>query len=276
MAVTYLPPADGSLAACFAFNNTAGLSTDSCPCQSNLACESGICTVSGKRCNGATNKPVCAPTGLNLGISATGCPCQSNLDCATGLCPANPLPGELVKLCLPSSGSVSDPVPGVCLVGNASRISADGCPCTSSNECKGSCNGTTDTCGGLVGKVVARQPTLTATVSANTVALGASTTASAILGNSTRADSGQVQFRLHAPGADACATLVPIPVFTRLINATGNGSYASTAFTPTVAGVHQWVARYSGNAFNLSVATPCNSAAQQVNVVDQLFRDGFE
>lgn len=179
-------------------------------------------------------------------------------------------------MCTSDFGPLTEPIPAVCLIGNSDNISADGCPCTSNTECKNNCSTITDTCGGLVGKVVARQPTLTATVSSSFVQLGAAVSDSLVLGNTVRGDSGQVQFRLFAPGADACNSFILFPVYLRNISSTGNGTYNSLSFTPTTGGVYQWTARYSGNAFNLSASTACNSIAQQVNVIDSLFRNGFE
>lgn len=274
-AVTYIPPADGSLAACY-FGNNTGLSSTGCYCLSNLECVTGICSVSLRLCNSTLSPPACAPLGNGKGASAGGCPCQSNLDCVTGICPITPPAGETTSLCTSAFGPLTSPIPAVCLLGNTHNISADGCPCVASNECKGACSTITGTCGGLVGKVVARQSGIVANPVATQIQLGGSTTDIATLSNTARADSGQIQFRLYPPGTDPCAAVLPTPVYTRNITSTGNTLYSSGPFLPAALGTYQWTAGYTGNAFNLAASSGCALTAQQVRVVDEVFRNGFE
>src|SRR5688572_32932701 len=46
----------------------------------------------------------------------------------------------------------------------------------------------------------------------------------------------------------------------------GNGNYASGAFTPTAAGTYRWIANYSGDANSNPTANGCNEANEAVVV----------
>jgi hypothetical protein len=52
----------------------------------------------------------------------------------------------------------------------------------------------------------------------------------------------------------------------------GAGSYDSPEVTPPDAGSYQWVATYSGDANNTSVANACNDANEQATVATQLVK----
>jgi YVTN family beta-propeller protein len=124
--------------------------------------------------------------------------------------------------------------------------------------------GQTASCTGSSAARTTRQ--VTVAKAAPTVAASAS--GDAVLGGSVRAGatlagghgpSGQLTFRLHGPGDATCAGA---PVFTDTVMAVaGNGSFQSSAFTPTVAGDYRWTASYSGDADNAAAASGCDATA---------------
>ncbi len=82
---------------------------------------------------------------------------------------------------------------------------------------------------------------------------------------------GNVTFRLYGPFASAgdiacggTATFTDTAAAARVNDSTATATSAS--FTPTQVGVYQWTAAYAGNAQNLSAATACNDATEQVVV----------
>ena len=80
-------------------------------------------------------------------------------------------------------------------------------------------------------------------------------TATAILsGGGPVGPTGTLTFALYAPGNLTCAGA---PIFTSVRSANGSGNYVSGAFNPTLAGSHQWVVNYSGDANNLAAASTC-------------------
>jgi hypothetical protein len=119
--------------------------------------------------------------------------------------------------------------------------------------------------------------TETVTVPPATPSIATTPTPTIILGSGQLADSATVSgrvnpqagatidFRLYGPndatcsGAPAFVSLgVPYPV--------AGGAVISAAFTPTLAGVYRWIATYSGDANNVSVAGACNDASESVTV----------
>jgi len=97
-------------------------------------------------------------------------------------------------------------------------------------------------------------PTLTTDASANTTIghqIRDIATLSAGLG-----PTGTITFRLYGPGDDTCAGP---PAFTSTKTVSGNGGYPSDKFTPTMAGIYHWTARYSGDSNNAAVTKPCSS-----------------
>ncbi|GHJ43002.1 hypothetical protein Cs7R123_03440 [Catellatospora sp. TT07R-123] len=77
------------------------------------------------------------------------------------------------------------------------------------------------------------------------------------------APTGTITFRLYGPGDATCART---PVATSVVQVHGNGRYVSGSFRPHAPGTYQWVAEYSGDDGNLSVATSCGDPAEQVVV----------
>src|SRR5207302_8584515 len=75
--------------------------------------------------------------------------------------------------------------------------------------------------------------------------------------------TGTITFTLFGPNNGTCAGA---PIFTSSVAVAGNGSYPSSSFTTTAAGVYRWIASYSGDANNLPVATACNDANENVTV----------
>ena len=77
--------------------------------------------------------------------------------------------------------------------------------------------------------------------------------------------TGSITFRLYGPGDATCSGT---PVFTsNAIAVAGNGTYTSApAFTATAAGVHRWVASYSGDAANAPIAGACGDANESVTI----------
>jgi hypothetical protein len=75
--------------------------------------------------------------------------------------------------------------------------------------------------------------------------------------------TGTITFRLFGPGN---ATCTGTPAFTSTKPVSGNGSYTSAPFTPTVVGTYRWIAAYSGDANNSPVSTVCSDPAETVRV----------
>lgn len=92
------------------------------------------------------------------------------------------------------------------------------------------------------------------TTTAPSISLGGLTHDTAALseGNSP---TGSMIFKLFGPSDPTCSAA---PAYTSpLITITGDGSYESPTFTPTIAGSYNWVAEYSGDANNAPVSTAC-------------------
>ncbi|MBA3747103.1 MAG: hypothetical protein H0W96_06365, partial [Solirubrobacterales bacterium] len=70
-----------------------------------------------------------------------------------------------------------------------------------------------------------------------------------------------VDFRLFAPG-DATCTGTPVFQSLNVPYPVAGGGVTSASFTPTQAGTYRWVASYSGDANNVSVAGACDDAGQ--------------
>jgi hypothetical protein len=247
-----------SLAACYP-GNQDDLSSGGCPCASNNECRA-TCVLQTGTCAGATGAAICS-TGNAINASADGCACTSDNECA-GNC------NQTTHTC----GGVTNGL--VCSIGNSVDASANGCPCVANNECQGVCTSITDTCGGVAGAVEQNQPGLTGIASVPQAQLGASISDSAQLANGVLSPDGTIAFELYGPAQPTCDGA---PVFSMSVNVAGNGGYASTSFVPTQVGTYRWVARYRGDAYNLTAATPCDDARQTVLIfVDLIFRNGFE
>ena len=115
------------------------------------------------------------------------------------------------------------------------------------------------TCGaaGTTLTVVPATPTLSlqpATVS------GKAITETATLAGGYR-PTGSVTFTFYAPTDTACANQ---PVFTTTTTVSGDASYTSKPFTPSVTGTYPGVAHYSGDQNNTAVTTPCPTGTDPV------------
>jgi hypothetical protein len=75
--------------------------------------------------------------------------------------------------------------------------------------------------------------------------------------------TGSITFALFGPGDAACSG---VPAFTSTVPVSGDGSYVSTLFMPTVAGTYSFVASYSGDPRNAPVAGACGDPAESVVV----------
>ncbi|MGH9125183.1 MAG: beta strand repeat-containing protein [Acidimicrobiales bacterium] len=115
----------------------------------------------------------------------------------------------------------------------------------------------TSACGAANEAVTTTQATPTiATTPSVSVPVGGAVSDSATLANGL-SPTGSITFTLFGPGNPTCTgaqvfTSNPIPV-------TGNGTYTSNTFTATMAGSYNWIATYSGDANNHSVASTCAS-----------------
>jgi hypothetical protein len=252
-----LVPRGGSLLACYPGNND-DLSSPGCPCQSNNECVT-TCSGSTFTCGNVTGAAVCA-AGNAVNASVNGCACTNDNEC-TGNC------NQTTHTC----GGVTNAQ--VCSIGNGVDASANGCPCSNNNECQGVCVSSTNTCGGVVGAVDNNLPAISAESSATRVNPGSPVFDTATLTGSNRA-RGSIVFNLHAPTAADC-TGAAVHSFTA--PASGNAAYPSTAFMSAQTGWYRWVARYTGDAYNLGVASLCGDSRQTVFIGPELiFRNGFE
>jgi hypothetical protein len=78
---------------------------------------------------------------------------------------------------------------------------------------------------------------------------GAKLTDTAVLSGGIN-PTGKITFRLYKPGTTTN------PVDTEVVTVTGNGPYTTPkGYVPTLTGTYQWVATYSGDAHNASVAS---------------------
>ncbi|MEO6929389.1 MAG: hypothetical protein ABI190_09500, partial [Casimicrobiaceae bacterium] len=79
--------------------------------------------------------------------------------------------------------------------------------------------------------------------------------------------SGTITFRAYGPNDASCSTAV---YTSSAVTVSGNASYASTpSFTPTAVGTYRFIATYSGDANNASLAGACGDAGESV-VVSQV------
>jgi IPTL-CTERM motif len=82
-------------------------------------------------------------------------------------------------------------------------------------------------------------------------------------GIASAAPTGTIIFTLFSNALCSPANLV----FTSSpVTVTGNGSFTSPPFTPSVSGIFHWIATYSGDANNAPTATLCGSATESVIV----------
>ena len=104
-------------------------------------------------------------------------------------------------------------------------------------------------------------PTLRTSASADVILGGKIHNTATIDGGSH--PSGLITFNLYGPDNANCSGP---PVFTEDVGVAGNGSYSTTDFAPTGAGIYRWVADYSGDESNNSASAACNAANESVTV----------
>jgi hypothetical protein len=113
----------------------------------------------------------------------------------------------------------------------------------------------------VVAPVGAGLPTMT-TQASPAVTLGAAISDTATLSGGL-APTGTITFKLYGPND---ATCTGVAIFTSVVPVSGNGSYPSLSFTPTVAGIYRWIANYSGDANNAATTNACNAVNEIVVV----------
>jgi hypothetical protein len=115
-------------------------------------------------------------------------------------------------------------------------------------------------------------PTLTRTGSLPNGTVGTPMTDTKTLsgGLGSAAPTGTIIFTLFSDAS--CTNLV----FTSsAVTVTGNGSFTSPPFTPTVPGTFHWIATYSGDANNAPTATACGDTTEIVIVSGSVIPPGF-
>jgi hypothetical protein len=76
--------------------------------------------------------------------------------------------------------------------------------------------------------------------------------------------TGTMSYDLYGPGDTTCSGT---PVYSDTASvASGNGTYPSGTYAPTVPGTYRWTTRYSGDANNTPSSVPCNAPGQSVAV----------
>jgi len=75
--------------------------------------------------------------------------------------------------------------------------------------------------------------------------------------------TGSVTFDLYGPTIASCTGA---PVFSSTVPVQGSRSYTSEGYVPVASGTYRWVARYSGDANNPALVTPCQDPNQLVEV----------
>ena len=111
--------------------------------------------------------------------------------------------------------------------------------------------------------VVSKKTPTLVTAASPAVFLGGSVSDSATLSNGFN-PSGTITFNLYGPNDDSCGGPA-IFSSTATVNG-GNGTYSSGSFVPGATGTYRWVAAYSGDNNNESVAGACNDAGEIVEV----------
>lgn len=261
---------------CMSADNGDKLNSNGCLCVSSNDCLGscgGQAPLDQRACTNGPDVPACAARGSGNGVSSRGCSCSTDSDCRSGDCS----PGiPATRVCQgggePPGPPYACPRPGV--AGGEGRI---GCPCDANADCLASttCSSATRTCGGVVGAIAHRLPTIDAQALPSSIELGASAASEAIVLDAAPMPS-TILFRAYGPDDGACAT-------TRFTNGQPvagmglSGIAESLPFMPTAPGTWRFTASYQWNAWNVPVATFCGESTQRVEVADtRVFRDGFE
>ncbi|MGH9126659.1 MAG: hypothetical protein ACRDZ8_18315, partial [Acidimicrobiales bacterium] len=111
--------------------------------------------------------------------------------------------------------------------------------------------------------LVRTQPTIT-TMASSAVPAGSTISDSATLSGASEAAAGTLTFNVYGPNDNTGCTASP--AFSSTVDINGDGTYASDTFMPTVPGVYQFVANYSGDGDNGPVSSNCGDSAESVAV----------
>ncbi|MEY2505467.1 MAG: hypothetical protein QOG27_1747, partial [Verrucomicrobiota bacterium] len=111
--------------------------------------------------------------------------------------------------------------------------------------------------------VVAAAPTLTTTASPS-VMLGGNIFDTAMLTGGATA-TGTITFLVFGPDNADCSGAEAFSP--SIVDVSGDGSYGSGSFTPTLPGTYRFVASYSGDFNNAASATACNDPNESVVVI---------
>ncbi|HEY7256657.1 MAG TPA: hypothetical protein VH476_08220, partial [Solirubrobacterales bacterium] len=113
--------------------------------------------------------------------------------------------------------------------------------------------------------------TLTATgATDNTVGAPVTATASITKG---AIPTGKVTFRAFPPVDEKCSGA---PAFSSTVNAIGNGSYTSAAFTANGVGTFRWTVSYSGDANHAPAVTKCGAMTSHIAQARPAISSGVE
>jgi len=113
--------------------------------------------------------------------------------------------------------------------------------------------------------VLAATPTIITQVAPSTITLNtgpSSAIDTATLSSGFGTPQGSITFTVFSANATCNGT----PLFTSTVSVTGNGNYASAAFTPPGAGSYNWVASYGGDANNNAFTAPCGANGETLTV----------
>jgi molybdenum ABC transporter molybdate-binding protein len=110
------------------------------------------------------------------------------------------------------------------------------------------------------GGSAAASPSISGAASASVRVGGEISDTGALAGGST--PSGTITFRLFGPGDTTCAK----PISSSVAAVSGDGAYASAAFTAASPGTYLWTATYSGDGGNNPAGTACGAPGQSVVV----------
>ncbi|MEO7556423.1 MAG: Ig-like domain-containing protein [Acidimicrobiales bacterium] len=105
-------------------------------------------------------------------------------------------------------------------------------------------------------------PSLSTQASAG-VAVGGQVSDSATLVGGV-SPTGSITFKLFGPNDSSC--LNPAVFTSAAVTVTGNASYGSGSFTPTLVGTYRWTAAYSGDGNNNAATSGCNAPNESVAV----------
>jgi len=112
--------------------------------------------------------------------------------------------------------------------------------------------------------LVKANPTVTTQATPQSVAPGDPFVDNATVNNGN-APTGTVTFNLYGPNDATCAG-APVLTSTKPLDP-GTFMATSDPYITSVGGTYRWVATYSGDAGNASAVSPCNDAAEAVDVV---------